>query len=82
MPFCTIVEFEWGENLDRERFESMAGGTDRSAPDGRLARIAGIDDTGAGASRRIRGHVLHTRLIVPALTGRLWTSRLAVATMA
>ncbi|HEX9519696.1 MAG TPA: hypothetical protein VF940_26415 [Streptosporangiaceae bacterium] len=47
MPFCTIVEFEWGENLDRERFERMAGGTNDSAPDGRLARITGIDDIGA-----------------------------------
>src|SRR5258708_33580758 len=47
MPFCTIVEFEWGENLERERFERMAGGTNDSAPDGRLARITGIDDTGA-----------------------------------
>jgi hypothetical protein len=47
MPFCTIVEIEWGENLDRERFERMAGGTNDSAPDGRLARITGIDVTGA-----------------------------------
>jgi hypothetical protein len=47
MPFCTIVEFEWDENLDRERFESLTRGSDDSAPDGRLARITGIDDTGA-----------------------------------
>jgi hypothetical protein len=47
MPFCTIVEFEWDENLDRERFESLTGGADHSAPDGRLARITGIDDAGA-----------------------------------
>ncbi len=24
MPFCTIVEFEWDENFDRERFASIA----------------------------------------------------------
>ena len=47
MPFCTIVEFEWDQNLERERFESLTGGADDSPPDGRLARITGIDDNGA-----------------------------------
>jgi hypothetical protein len=46
MPFCTIVEFEWDETFDRERFASVAGdGT--VLPDGCLSRIAGIDGSGA-----------------------------------
>jgi len=49
MAFCTFVEFEWDANLDRERLEKiMAGsGGDIPAPEGRLARITGIDDAGA-----------------------------------
>jgi hypothetical protein len=47
MPYCTIVEFEWDENLGRERFESVTGGSGDSAVAGRLARIIGIDETGA-----------------------------------
>jgi hypothetical protein len=49
MPYCTIVEFEWSEGLDRERFASMVGGAGagETAPEGRLSKIAGIDDTGA-----------------------------------
>jgi len=49
MAFCTIVEFEWNESLGRERFESLtaASAADDRAPDGRLARITGIDDAGA-----------------------------------
>jgi hypothetical protein len=49
MTFCTIVEFEWNETFDRERFESMikmAGG-DQPPPEGCLSRIAGVDDKGA-----------------------------------
>jgi hypothetical protein len=48
MPFCTIVEFEWDETFDREQFASMVGdaGNDAS-PDGRLSKIAGIDERGA-----------------------------------
>ncbi len=45
MPFCTIVEFAWDGSLDRERFESITGGTRAGpVPDGLLARIAGLDD--------------------------------------
>jgi hypothetical protein len=49
MAFCTIVEFEWNENLGRERFERLTAGSDAGnlGPDGRLARITGIDDSGA-----------------------------------
>ena len=49
MPFCTIVEFEWDETFDRERFTSLMasmGGADQ-VPQGRLSKIAGIDDKGA-----------------------------------
>ena len=46
MPFCTIVEFEWNDGAERDRFQSAsdAGG---AVPDGCLARIVGIDDAGA-----------------------------------
>jgi hypothetical protein len=49
MPFCTIVEFEWDETFDRERFASVAGdaGEGKPLPDGCLSRIAGIDGKGA-----------------------------------
>ena len=49
MPFCTIVEFEWDETFDRERFTSIVGGPggEMTPPDGRLSRIAGIDAKGA-----------------------------------
>ena len=49
MPFCTIVEFEWSEDLDRARFEQMIAGSSEgeAGPDGRLAKIMGIDDAGA-----------------------------------
>jgi hypothetical protein len=48
MPYCTIVEFEWDENFDRERFTSTIGDADgETPPDGRLSRITGIDDEGA-----------------------------------
>jgi hypothetical protein len=49
MPFCTIVEFEWSEDLDRPRFEQMTAGSGAGepGPEGRLAKIMGIDDAGA-----------------------------------
>jgi hypothetical protein len=47
MPFCTMVEFEWDENFDRERFASTVGDPGAETPEGRLSRIAGIDDKGA-----------------------------------
>ena len=49
MPYCTIVEFEWNEGLDRERFASMVEGASagHAGPEGRLSQIAGIDDAGA-----------------------------------
>ena len=49
VTYCTIVEFEWGEGLDRERFAGMMDsvGAGQNAPEGRLSQIAGIDDTGA-----------------------------------
>jgi len=48
MPFCTIVEFEWADKLERERFEAglSAAGAD-TVPDGRLTKIVGIDGDGA-----------------------------------
>lgn len=46
MPYCTIVEFEWNEGLDRARFASMVEGAS-TGPEGRLSQIAGIDDAGA-----------------------------------
>jgi len=49
MPFCTIVEFEWKETSDRERFATSVGGGDTTPPQGRLSRIVGIDDKGARA---------------------------------
>jgi hypothetical protein len=49
VPYCTIVEFEWDETFDRERFASMIGkaGAAAPAPEGRLSHITGIDDEGA-----------------------------------
>jgi len=49
MPFCTIVEFEWGDELERDRYEAATkvAGADDAVPPGRLARIVGVDDAGA-----------------------------------
>jgi hypothetical protein len=48
MPYCTIVEFEWDENFDQERFTSTIGDAGgETPPDGLLSRITGIDDQGA-----------------------------------
>ncbi len=49
MTFCTIVEFEWDAGFGRENFEQLIGDGDDhgSVPEGRLSRIAGIDDKGA-----------------------------------
>jgi heme-degrading monooxygenase HmoA len=49
MPFCTIVEFEWGDELERDRYEAATrdAGADDTVPSGRLARIVGVDDAGA-----------------------------------
>jgi hypothetical protein len=49
MQFCTIVEFEWDETFDRERFTRIVtgAGAETAPPDGRLSQIAGIDETGA-----------------------------------
>jgi hypothetical protein len=48
MPFCTIVEFEWDESFDHERFAQMVASMSADAsPDGRLSKIAGIDAKGA-----------------------------------
>src|SRR5437763_14378064 len=46
VPYCTIVEFAWTETFGRDQFASMASGGDQ-APEGRLSRIAGADDSGA-----------------------------------
>lgn len=46
MPFCTIVEFEWSDEAERDRFQRAADAGEPVA-DGRLARIVGIDDAGA-----------------------------------
>jgi hypothetical protein len=49
MPYCTVVEFEWDETFDRERFASMVGRAGEAAqpPEGRLSHITGIDEHGA-----------------------------------
>jgi hypothetical protein len=49
MTFCTIVEFEWDETFDHERFATTTGnaGADMTPPDGCLSRIVGIDAKGA-----------------------------------
>jgi hypothetical protein len=48
MPFCTIVEFEWADMLERERFEAgLSAASADAVPDGRLTKIVGIDDAGA-----------------------------------
>ena len=48
MPFCTIVEFEWADPVERERLEAaLAAAGAEGAPDGRLAKIVGVDDSGA-----------------------------------
>jgi hypothetical protein len=49
MTYCTIVEFEWSESLDRERFAGMldSAGAGQAVPEGRLSKIAGIDEAGA-----------------------------------
>ena len=41
MPYCTIVEFEWNEGLDRDRFASMidSAGAGQNVPEGRLSQI-------------------------------------------
>jgi hypothetical protein len=46
MPYCTIVEFEWNESLDRAGFDAMmaAAGPDGPLPEGLLTRIVGGDD--------------------------------------
>jgi hypothetical protein len=46
MPYCTIVEFEWSDKAERDSFESAVDAGD-AHPDGRLAKIMGIDDVGA-----------------------------------
>jgi hypothetical protein len=49
MPYCTIVEFEWDETSDRERFADLVAKAGEAAPppEGRMSHITGIDDTGA-----------------------------------
>jgi hypothetical protein len=51
MPYCTIVEFEWNENIDRAGFEAVMAGAGAGAgappPAGLLSRIVGVDDTAA-----------------------------------
>ena len=53
MPYCTIVEFEWNDAIDRAGFEGMMTGTraggdgDAPPPAGLLSRIVGVDDTAA-----------------------------------
>jgi len=49
MAQCTIVEFEWGDTGARARFEAaVAAASDGTVtPEGRLARIVGIDERGA-----------------------------------
>ncbi len=49
MPFCTIVEYEWDDTYDRQRFATIIGATDddKRMPAGCLSRIVGIDDKGA-----------------------------------
>jgi len=46
MPFCTIVEFEWSDKAERDRFQRAADAGD-AVPEGCLTRIVGIDDAGA-----------------------------------
>ena len=46
MPFCTIVEFEWDDEAERDLFHSAVDAGD-AVPDGCLARIVGIEDAGA-----------------------------------
>jgi hypothetical protein len=47
MPFCTVVEFEWDETFDHQRFASMTGNAGAEMPAGCLSRIVGIDNKGA-----------------------------------
>jgi hypothetical protein len=49
MPYCTIVEFEWDETFDRERFANLVAKAGEAAPppQGRLSHITGIDANGA-----------------------------------
>ena len=49
MAYCTIVEFEWSQSLDREQFAGMlaSAGAGHGVPEGRLSHIAGIDEAGA-----------------------------------
>jgi hypothetical protein len=45
MAYCTIVEFEWNDSLDRDRFASMidSAGMGQNVPEGRLSQITGFD---------------------------------------
>jgi hypothetical protein len=49
MPYCTIVEFEWDETFDHERFANVVAKASEAAPPprGRMSHITGIDATGA-----------------------------------
>jgi hypothetical protein len=49
VAFCTIVEFEWEGPADRAHFEAAVETASRGAvaPEGRLSRIVGVEDTGA-----------------------------------
>lgn len=47
MPFCTIVEFEFGAGFTRAQFEAAIGGGVMPMPAGQLSRITGIDDSAA-----------------------------------
>jgi len=47
LPFCTIVEFEWADPSERERLEAALGAGADGPPEGRLAKIVSVDDSGA-----------------------------------
>ena len=49
MPYCTIVEFEWNEGLDRAAFDAMMATTGQGGPlpEGLLTRLVGVDDSAA-----------------------------------
>ncbi len=79
MPYCTIVEFEWDQTFDRERFAAVVGqaGDDAPPPAGRLSHITGIDDTGARmievwqSSGDAKAHADQSAPFLPMITFRL-----------
>jgi len=47
MPYCTIVEFEWDETFDHQKFAETLASAGDTLPSGCLSRILSVDSAGA-----------------------------------